>query len=276
MNDPQPGAPAAFSLEERVAQLERQLGLVEKYAVAGFWTALDGAYRSSTDQRTIECIVCGNTGAASSFKDHISQCQFGGGELRRHGCPKCGCIFGPLKYLDLNEDFVSADYQLLYSRYSEADSTDNEILAFHSLSPTPGALYLDWGSGGQWSKTIESLRASGFEVWGYEPSAPATSGFVVNTTDQISAKFDGIFSNNVIEHFRDPVSQFKYFAGILKSGGRMAHQTACYAYEYANTRFHTLFLLGDSPHVLAERTGFRAERVPAAHDSINYVYTKLT
>lgn len=263
------------SLEESIAKLDRQLGLVEKYAIAGFWNALDAAYRTSTKARMIECIVCGHTGTAGGFDQHVSRCDFGGGELVRHGCPKCGCIFGPLKYLDLDESFVNADYQLLYSRYSEGNSTENEIKAFQTLAPAPGALFLDWGCGGVWSKTIETLRSAGHDVWGYEPSAEVSSGFVVNHLDQISAKFDGIFSNNVIEHFRDPLAQFRYFASILKPGGKMAHQSPCYAYAYANTRFHTLFLLGDSPHVLAERTGFKAERVPAATDSINYVYTKL-
>lgn len=235
---------------------------------------MDAAYRVSSRARTIECIVCGRRGAFDDFDTHTSRCDFGGGELVRHGCRSCGCIFGPLKYLDLDEAFVSADYQLLYSRYSEGNSTEDEIKAFQSLQPAAGGLFLDWGCGGVWSKTIETLRAAGHDVWGYEPSAEVSSGFVVNHRDQISAKFDGIFSNNVIEHFRDPIAQFQYFASILKSGGQMAHQSPCYAYEYANTRFHTLFLLSDSPHILAERTGFKAERADVASGTINYVFTK--
>ena len=73
----------------------------------------------------------------------------------------------------------------------------------------------------------------------------------------ISVKFDAIFSNNVIEHFRDPVAQFEDFKTILANDGRMAHSSPCYEYAYPFTRFHTLFLIGKSPHVLAERTGAR-------------------
>jgi hypothetical protein len=37
----------------------------------------------------------------------------------------------------------------------------------------------------------------------------------------------------------------------------MAHSSPCYEYAYSFTRFHTLFLVGRSANVLAERTGFR-------------------
>ena len=31
----------------------------------------------------------------------------------------------------------------------------------------------------------------------------------------------------------------------------------CYQYCYEFSRFHVVFLLGDAPHVLVERSGFR-------------------
>jgi SAM-dependent methyltransferase len=67
---------------------------------------------------------------------------------------------------------------------------------------------------------------------------------------------DGIISNNVIEHFFDPVQQFREFHALLKPGALMAHSTACYDYLYPFSRFHTVFLLGKSPEVLAQRSGF--------------------
>lgn len=79
-----------------------------------------------------------------------------------------------------------------------------------------GRLYLDWGCGGAWSRTISQLRREGWDVWGYEPSAEAPGDFVVNQRSAIGAQFDGIFSNNVIEHFRDPVGQFNDFHQLLK------------------------------------------------------------
>ncbi len=39
---------------------------------------------------------------------------------------------------------------------------------------------------------------------------------MVRSKGEISAKFDAIFSNNVIEHFLDPVAQFNEFRTYLK------------------------------------------------------------
>ena len=94
----------------------------------------------------------------------------------------------------------------------------------------------------------------------------------MTSRDQISARFDGIFSNNVIEHFRDPRRQFEEFRRILKPGARMAHSSPCYEYAYAFTRFHTLFLLGRSTNVLAARTGFRVSDRTKDGEYINLVF----
>ena len=75
----------------------------------------------------------------------------------------------------------------------------------------------------------------GFDIWGYEPSAPKSDGVIVKHRGEISAKFDAIFSNNVIEHFRDPIAQFEDFKAILADDGRMAHSSPCYEYAYPFT-----------------------------------------
>jgi hypothetical protein len=76
----------------------------------------------------------------------------------------------------------------------------------------------------------------------------------------------------VIEHFRDPQRQFKEFHDILKPDGVMAHSSPCYKYTYAFTRFHTLFLLGRSAHVLANRTGFRIRDRTEGGEYINLIF----
>lgn len=261
-------------LGDRLAALDQKVALIEAYFSDAFWAALDAAYDATLQHRSICCIVCGKTGLRDTFDILLDRCIFGGGRLERYRCPQCDCIFGPQKYLDLSESFVARDYQLLYSRYSEGNSTANEIRTFESLSPISGRLYLDWGCGGIWNEAIRKLRDDKWEVWGYEPNAAVASGFVVNRRDQISARFDGIFSNNVIEHFRDPIAQFKDFHTILKVGGAMAHSSPCYEYAYSYTRFHTLFLLGRSPYVLAERTGFKIANRIQEGEYINYVYMR--
>jgi SAM-dependent methyltransferase len=259
----------------RVERLEKQLLLVETYAKEAIWHALDQAYRNAPIARDLSCIVCGHMDRRNGFSIHTDRCQFGGGDLERFECPECGCIFGAQKYLELPERLVDLDYRLLYSRYAEGDSSANEVRTFHSLDPRPGGLYLDWGCGGAWSTTVDLLRGQGWDVWGFEPSAETAGAFVVNRRESISARFDGIFSNNVIEHFRDPIAQFRDFHAILKPGGRMAHSSPCYEYDVAFTRFHTLFLTGRSAETLAARTGFQVTERVHEGKYINVVFERL-
>ena len=106
---------------------------------------------------------------------------------------------------------------------------------------------------------MDRLRAEGWDVWGYEPHAPVSKEggdhpFVVRTRGEVSALFDGVFSNNVIEHLFDPADAFSDFAANLRPGGRMAHASPCYAYSFAFTRFHVFFPTGDAPARLGART----------------------
>ncbi|HEY8616147.1 class I SAM-dependent methyltransferase [Phenylobacterium sp.] len=263
---------ADLDLAARLARLERASERAETHFSAAFWRALDVAYAAHLPQRRLRCIVCEREAPHRDWEVLEDHCVFGGGRLERYCCPRCGCVFGPQKVLDVDEAFMAREYEMLYARYSEADLTEDEIRTFHSLRPEPGRLYLDWGCGGGWSRTVDHLRAEGWDVWGYEPSAQATSPHVVARREEISARFDGIFSNNVIEHFREPLAQFRDFRRILRDGGRMAHASPCYEYSYAHTRFHTLFLLGRSARVLAERTGFEVVDEVRKGDYINYVF----
>lgn len=263
-----------MDLEQRVAHIDAQLKLVEHYTVRAFWQALDRAYDSLLPKIELRCIVCDHRDGRSGFRVLTSECQFGGGRLERYQCPKCEAVFGPQKYLDLDESFVTSDYDLLYSRYTESNSTVDELNTFGSLQPAAGKLYLNWGCG-TWNETIQNLRRDGFDVWGYEPSAPRTEGVIVKNKGEISAKFNGIFSNNVIEHFREPVAQFLEFKAMLTDDGVMAHSSPCYDYVVEYTRFHTLFLTGKSPHVLAERAGFRAQEVARSGIYVNYAYRPI-
>lgn len=234
------------------AASDSQLALLEKYVVANTWRMLDRIYDQEIPRRTLSCIICGEARARDHFEVVTSECMFGGGKLERYRCPSCECIFGAQKFLDLSPELVDLDYRLLYSRYREGDTTHNETRTFHSLKPERGKVYLNWGSGA-WNSTIEVLRSEGWDVWGYEPSATPDTSFVISTKDAIP-KLDGIISNNVIEHFVDPVQQFREFHSLLKPGALMAHSTACYDYLYPISRFHTVFFLGKSPDVLAERS----------------------
>ena len=242
------------ALEARVARVEVREQALREWAVPAVWNALDRLDARAPDLSAPVCLACAHTGPAQTFPLHVDACVFGGGRLERRECPACGCIFGPTKYLQTPDALVAADYRLLYAHYAEGDSTGEEVRAFHALRPERGGLYLNWGSGA-WSGTVDRLRAEGWDVWGYEPHAPGEHPFVVRTRGEVSAMFDGVFSNNVIEHLFDPAVAFADFSANLKPSGRMAHASPCYAYAFAYTRFHVFFPTGEAPARLGERAG---------------------
>ncbi len=243
-------------LERRLARLEAQTTNLREFLIPAYWSALDRLDERTVDARSIACLACGHEADPQTLHSRVDECMFGGGRLERFECPECNCVFGPMKYLRAPPELISADYSLLYSFYSEGDSTEEELRAFDLLKPRRDGVYLNWGSGA-WSRSVETLRAQGYDVWGYEPNAEITSPFVVRRREEVSARFDGIFSNNVIEHLFSPLSQFLEFRDLLKPEGAMVHASPCYDWSFAFTRFHVFFPLGAAPQKLAERSGFR-------------------
>jgi hypothetical protein len=252
---------------------DAQIRMVEKFAVQSFWAALDRIYDRDLEARTLKCIVCDHADKRAGFEVKTTECIFGGGKLERYVCPSCDCIFGAQKFLDLSPSLVDLDYRLLYSRYREGNTTENEVRTFRSLKPRKGKVYLNWGAGA-WNTTVGDMRTDGFDVWGYEPSAETSSQFVVSEKRAI-VPLDGLFSNNVIEHFLDPVGQFKEFHSMMKPSALMAHSTACYEYRYEFSRFHTIFLLGRSVEILAKRTGFKLVDSTVDGEYMNRVFRRV-
>jgi hypothetical protein len=264
------------TIEARIAHLEQGQKFLRDAMSKSFWATMDRLDELTLPGRRMVCPICDRSESREALEIRVDHCRFGGGRLERYVCPDCGCVYGPAKFRDLGDDFIKADYSCLYADYSEADSTESEIRAFRSLSPRIGGQYLNWGCG-HWSHSVPRLRAQGYDVWGYEPTdLPEKSAFGVSRRDQISASFEGIFSNNVIEHMLQPVEEFRYFHGILTSGGKMAHASPCYRYDYSFSRFHVIFLTGDSPHILAERSGFRVITREEDGEFINCVFERLS
>jgi hypothetical protein len=265
---------ALDQIELRVARIESRDRIMRDALVRGFWQTTDRLDDLTLPQRRMVCPICDRSEHRETLERRIDQCMFGGGRLERYLCPGCGCVYGPAKYLDLSPELVAADYALLYLDYEEADSTENEIRAFRSLNARAGAPYLNWGCGRS-SRTIPELRAEGYDVWGYEPTLASGRQFIVSDRNEISPVFQGLFSNNVIEHMTRPVEEFRFFHRILSPGSLMAHASPCYEYAYSFTRFHVVFLTGDASSVLAERSGFRQIDREDDGEFINCVFERL-
>lgn len=210
------------------------------------------------DNFPVKCLVCGHLAPKSTYETKTANCFFGGGELKRFVCPECGCIFGPLKMMSLEDGMLGLEYSQHYHVFEEGDSSWKERLAFEALKPKKGGKYLNFGAGA-WSKTTLQLRQEGWDVYDYEPYAPFDDrDWVIRTTDILRKhKFDGIFSNDVLEHFNNPILELKQMQSVLKPGGTMAHCTGCYEYAFEYTRFHFIFFTGKSLEKIAQAIGMQ-------------------
>lgn len=222
-----------------------------------------------------KCEVCQFQGSGELFKELVSHCIFGGGRLIRYQCPKCDTIFGPAKMLALSPQELTQEYEMHYRLYPEGDSTASEIRAFHALQPSREGRYLNYGAGG-WSRSVAELRADGWNVLAYEPHQAAAKGEqeITNEANLSSMKFDGIFSNNVLEHFRHPATELRKMSALLTPSGRMSHATPCFQYLYEYSRFHLFFFPGRSLSFVASSAGLKIDQFIADGEYMNAVLSK--
>jgi hypothetical protein len=243
------------SLDNKIDEVRKEL-LQQQISIK--WELFDYLERlMSTNENTETCPLCCHEGSRGTFPVFESQCIFGGGRLTRFQCPECDVIFGAKKMFAMNTAELTQDYESHYKVFHEGDSTEQEIRAFHLLNPTKDGVYLNYGAGG-WSKSVQVLRSQGWNVFAFEPHNSAASDFdylLRSKEDLLKIKFDGIFSNNVLEHLRYPVQELTFMGKILKPGAKMSHATPCFEYLYEYTRFHLFFFLGRSKTLLADKAG---------------------
>lgn len=247
-----------------------------RHQISVKWDMVDLFERQRLPDLALVCPLCEYRGEVARFGRFVTGCIFEGGTLVRHQCPECDLIFGAEKMLSLSEAELSRDYEWHYRIFSEGDSTAQEIRAFQALEPEKDRVYLNWGTGA-WSKTIDLLRQDGWNVYGYEPHSSATvsSSYVISSMEQLSSmRFDGIFSNNVLEHLRYPVRELSAMRDLLKSGGKMSHATPCFEYLYEFTRFHLYFYLGRSRTLLATKAELNIVDFVVDGDFMNIILTK--
>ncbi|MEA5462706.1 class I SAM-dependent methyltransferase [Leptothoe sp. PORK10 BA2] len=241
-------------LSQEIQELKKNL---IQQQIFSKWSLHDGLMTqlASTQEPPTNCPLCNQNLKGTSLQVFESHCIFGGGDLLRYQCPHCDVIFGPTKILHLSPKALSREYFWHYQAYSEGDSTQLELRAFYAMKPKRNGLYLNWGAG-RWSNTLQILRAEGWNVLGYDPFSPPSTDtdLYIQDENQLSNhNFDGIFSNNVLEHLQDPIADILKMKAILKDEGSMVHATPCFEYMYEYTRFHVFFFLGRSRQLLAEQ-----------------------
>ncbi len=278
------GNQPAATLPDELAQVFKELKdaadlnhrQLLRHQISIKWDIIDALEHGRTLDAELSCPLCDYSGASEEFGKYLTSCIFGGGELTRHQCPECDVIFGPGKMLRLPGAELSRDYEWHYQVFTEGDSTLQEVRAFHALKPEKDGVYLNWGAGA-WSNSVDALRQDGWNVYAYEPhgSASTSSPFLISDKAQLSTmRFDGIFSNNVLEHLRYPVHELSIMRDLLKAGGRMSHATPCFEYLYEFTRFHLFFFLGRSRALLADKAELRIDGFVSEGEFKNLILAK--
>ncbi len=271
------GIEAKFpALQSSIEGLRREL---LRHQIAVRWSVVDAMERTqknSPEYRT--CPLCKIAAKSETFKSYLSNCIFGGGVLKRHQCPACDAIFGSDKMFNLSSGELGLDYEWHYKVYEEGDSTEAELRAFHSLNPRRDGVYVNYGAG-SWSRTVPLLREQGWNVFAYEPHGAASAGgdWLISSEKQMWGKeFDGIFSNNVLEHLREPADDLRRMKAWMKPGATMAHATPCFEYLYEFTRFHLFFFPGRSREILAERAGLSIQKFEVDGEFMNCVFAPIS
>ena len=267
-------------LVTNLSELEnKKLSAVVRELMKVKWRQIDESCRyTERADDILTCKICGYQQKRKDYEKRVSECIYNGGKLERYVCPQCGVIFGPTKFDNLTQAEKDEDYYVHYLGFHEGDSTEKEIKAFYMLNPNKNGIYLNYGCG-SWSKSIQIIRKAGYNVYGYEPYAEVSDNPYLITDVEIlkRMRFDGIYSNDLIEHLIHPVEDFRFMKSLLKSPeSKMAHSTSCYIYKHEITRFHTHFFTGKSVEILCQRAGLKVidckNEVDTDEDFYCYVY----
>ena len=258
--------------QERLCQAER---VVLRHQIHVKWDQIQRLEALHAKPQSISCKLCGFEAQTLAFTEFRAYCMFGGGEIIRHQCPACDVIFGSEIMMRLSPEALSEEYEWHYLAFDEGDSTEDEIRAFRGLRPESRGRYLNWGAG-NWSNSLSRLRHEGWNVLGFEPHAPAMpqDGVVTKLEHIQHLSFDGIFSNNLLEHLQHPVDELRQMASLLKPGSLMSHATPCFDYKFEFTRFHLFFFLGRSREVLAKQAGLEPVSFDEDGNFMNWVLRK--
>lgn len=213
----------------------------------------------------ITCPIC-----KSSFDDlptKHAKCQFlaiagVNQNLIRHQCSICDTIFGSQEMLNLSSEKLSKAYQNIYnSGHREGDTTDMELFLFENLQPQTNGTYLNWGAGT--NRTSNEIAKKGYRLLSYDPGIPPSVPGYITIDYAKTLKFDGIISNNVLDHMQDPIGSMLFMKSLLKSDGVMIHASDGFQYVIDYTKFHLYFFVGRSVQTISNAIDMQHIELPS-------------
>lgn len=192
-----------------------------------------------------QCPLCGSV-ACTFFSEDATRCYV--------RCRSCRLIFVPEHYwLSLEEERATYDlhensaddpgYRRFLSRLT------NPLL--EQLGPRRSGLDFGCGPGPTLSIMLEE---QGHEVELYDP-------FYANHPSALKVTYDFICATEVVEHFREPLKEFKTLFSLLKPGGTLGIMTklvsddltAFQNWHYIRDLTHICFYHRDTFEWIAER-----------------------
>ena len=105
-------------------------------------------------------------------------------------------------------------------------------------------------------KSTHILRSQGRCIFAYVPHDNKVSNYdheIKSKADLLKIKFDGVLSNNVLEHIRHPLAELDFIKNILKLDVLTTHVISFFEYAYEYKRFRLFFYLGRSRELLAKK-----------------------
>lgn len=223
------------------------------------------------------CKICNTELDLDKCQVFKSKCFINHVDLIRYKCTTCGVIFGTLDMINGTTDYVKNTYLSLDKVYKEGDSLSCEYTDFFSLNPKKDGLYLNFGCGNT-STTIPHLKKLGYSMMGFEPYLPVKDpSIITNKQDLLNYKFDGIISNNLLEHLQDPIQELLFMKGLLKDKDcLMSHSTACYRYIFEYSLYHLYFFVDKAVDYLCQNAGLVIKDFKRNDnwEYMNYIYAQ--
>jgi SAM-dependent methyltransferase len=198
----------------------------------------------------LSCAICEYTDLNHNFERLYSEDIFCAGKLIRHSCPKCGLIFGDLRFLSLSEKEINDDHSDLYSYYKEGDTVPFILNNLNSLDifKNKNLSYLDFACG--IGSMIPILKNQGYNINGYDKHVKNEN--VLNNIDNM--KFDVIYTNNFIEHVINPITDIQNILIHLNDNGYLIIMSDCFdEYKIEFTHYHLYFYTGNSFNILCDK-----------------------
>jgi len=198
----------------------------------------------------LNCIICEYTDENNNFEKLYANDIFNAGTLIRHKCPKCGLIFGDLRFFNLSEKEIQDDHDDVLSYWSEGDTTQAILNNLNSLDifSNKNLSYLDYACG--IGSMIPILKEQGYNIHGYDKYVKNSN--VLNNID--NKKFDVIYTNNFIEHVTNPIEDIKNIMLYLNDNGYLIIMADCFdEYMVEYTHFHLYFYTGVSFNILCDK-----------------------